>query len=52
MPIPGDLTTITVTASYPNIAGQSQTGHVSFDPGQPVADSTGKVILTGKQCGY
>lgn len=47
MPLPGDLTTITVTASYPNIGGQPQSGLVKFDPGQPVADSTGKVILTG-----
>jgi hypothetical protein len=47
MPLPGDLTTITVTASYPNIAGQPQSGLVKFDPGQPVSDGTGKVILTG-----
>jgi hypothetical protein len=47
MPLPGDLTSITVTASYPNIAGQPQTGLVKFDPGQPVSDGTGKVILTG-----
>lgn len=47
MPFPGDLTTITVTASYPTIAGQPQTGLVTFDPQQVIADSTGKVILTG-----
>ena len=47
MPFPGDLTTITVTASYPNIAGQPQSGLVKFDPQQPIADSTGDVILTG-----
>src|SRR6185312_4435838 len=47
MPLPGDLTTITVTATYPNIAGQPQSGSVTFDPGVVVTDSTGHVILTG-----
>lgn len=47
MSLPGDLTTITVTGSFPNIAGQPQAGSVTFDPGQPVADSGGLVILTG-----
>lgn len=47
MPLPVDLNTITVTAAYPNIAGQPQSGYVTFDPGAVVTDSTGHVILTG-----
>ena len=47
MGLPGDLTTITVTSSYPNISGQPQHGLVTFDPQQPIADGTGNVILTG-----
>jgi hypothetical protein len=47
MPLPVDLNTIAVTGTYPNIAGQPQSGYVTFDPGAVVTDATGHVILTG-----
>jgi parallel beta-helix repeat protein len=47
MPLPGDLTTITVTGSYPAPVGGSPplTGTVTFQPSADLTDATGKVIL-------
>jgi hypothetical protein len=47
MALPGDLTTISVTSAYPAVDGTPLAGTVTFDAGQPIADSTGKVIFSG-----
>lgn len=47
MSLPVDLNTITVTGSFPNIAGQPQSGSVVFDPGGQVTDTVGHVIMSG-----
>src|SRR5450755_1724586 len=47
MSLPSDLTLITVTAEFPQIDGSPQDGTVTFDPGTPLRDITGKVILDG-----
>lgn len=45
MPLPGDLTTITVTATYENMDGSPSKGTVTFAPNVVVTDSTGHVIF-------
>lgn len=46
MALPGGLTTISVTASFPDVSGVSQAGSVSFTPTSAVNDPAGRVILT------
>jgi hypothetical protein len=43
--LPGDLTTITVTGSYSDGAGNPQSGSVLFIPSNSVTDQAGKVIV-------
>lgn len=45
MPLPGDLTTITVTGTYLDGGGNPLTGHVTFTPTADLQDSTGHVVL-------
>lgn len=45
MPLPGDLTTITVTANYPGGDGTALTGQVTFTPSTDLVDTTGQVII-------
>lgn len=45
MPLPGDLTTITVTSTYPTGAGSDLNGYVTFTPSAPLIDPTGRVII-------
>ena len=47
MPLPSDLTVITVTAQFPLVDGEPQDGTVTFDPGTVLQDATGQVILAG-----
>lgn len=47
MPIPGGLSTITVTSAYPAIDGAPLTGSVLFETLQPIMDATGKVKFSG-----
>lgn len=48
MPLPGDLTTITVTGALLDVFGVKATGSVSFTPSVlPLTDSTGHVIIEG-----
>lgn len=45
MPLPGDLTSITVTGTYQDASGNPLTGHVTFTPTADLLDSTGHVVL-------
>lgn len=45
MPLPGDLTTITVTGTYQDASGAPLTGYVTFTPTADLLDSTGHVVL-------
>jgi hypothetical protein len=45
MPLPGDLNTITVTATYPDGSGNPLFGYVTFTPSTDLTDSTGHVIV-------
>lgn len=45
MPLPVDLTTITVTGSYQDGSGNPLYGYVTFTPSTDLTDSTGHVIL-------
>lgn len=46
MPLPGDLTVITVTATYQQIDGTlAAAGTITFDPSDVITDSTGKVVF-------
>lgn len=45
MPLPGDLTTITVTGTFQDGLGTALTGHVTFTPTADLQDSTGHVVL-------
>lgn len=45
MPLPGDLTTITVTGTYINGSGFPLAGYVTFTPTTDLLDSTGHVVL-------
>ena len=45
MPLPGDLTTITVTATYSDGTGAPLYGYITFTPSTDLTDSTGRVIL-------
>ena len=45
MALPGDLTTITVTGSYTDGAGNPQGGVVLFTPSSELTDQTGKVVI-------
>lgn len=45
MPLPGGLTTITVTGTYTNPDGSAATGYVTFTPSVAVTDAAGKVII-------
>lgn len=47
MPIPGGLTTITVTSSYPAIDGSPLSGNVVFETDQQIMDSAGLVKFSG-----
>jgi hypothetical protein len=48
MPLPGDLTTITVTGSFLSVLGVASTGTVTFTPSVvPLVDSVGNVIIDG-----
>ena len=47
MPLPSDLTVVSVTASFPLVDGEPQDGTVTFDPGTVLQDATGQVILAG-----
>lgn len=47
MPLPGDITTIEVTGTCLDYAGNPLPGPVTFDPGTVLTDSTGLVILDG-----
>ena len=51
MPLPGNITTIIVTATITAIDGTPRSGYVLFDPGQPVTDQAGQAILDGPACG-
>lgn len=45
MPLPGDLTTIIVTGTYPGGDGNALTGKVTFTPSADLTDTTGHVIV-------
>lgn len=45
MPLPVDLSSITVTSTYQDGSGAPLFGYVSFTPSTDLTDSTGKVIL-------
>lgn len=45
MPLPSDLTTITVTGTYEDSSGSPLAGHVTFTPTADLLDSTGHVVL-------
>lgn len=45
MALPGDLTTITVTGTYLDGAGNPQGGTVTFTPSSSLTDQTGKIVL-------
>lgn len=45
MPLPGGITTITVTGTYTNADGSAATGSVSFTPTTAVTDAAGRVII-------
>ncbi|NUQ98359.1 MAG: hypothetical protein HOY79_18010, partial [Streptomyces sp.] len=45
MPLPGDLTTITVTGTYQDVSGAPLTGYVTFTPTADLLDSTGHIVL-------
>lgn len=45
MPLPADLTTITVTGTYQDPSGSPLSGHVTFTPTADLLDSTGHVVL-------
>ena len=47
MPLPSDLTLVTISAQFPLIDGEPQDGTVTFDPGTVLQDATGQVILSG-----
>jgi hypothetical protein len=48
MPLPGDLTTITVTGTFLSVRGAVATGAVTFTPSVvPLVDSVGHVIVDG-----
>lgn len=48
MPLPGDITTITVTGTYLTPAGAAMSGTVTFTPSTPILiDTTGTVLLGG-----
>jgi Pectate lyase superfamily protein len=48
MPLPGDITTITVTGTYLTPAGAAMSGTVTFTPSTPVlVDTVGTVLLGG-----
>lgn len=45
MPLPGDLTKITVTGSWVDGSGNALTGYVTFAPSTDLTDSTGHAII-------
>ena len=45
MPLPGDLTTITVTGAFPTGAGSPLQGVVVFTPSADLTDATGHAII-------
>jgi len=47
VPLPSDLVVVSVSGSFPLIDGEPQDGYVTFDPGTPLRDTTGAVILAG-----
>lgn len=48
MPLPGDLTTITVTGTFLSYQGSVATGTVTFTPSVlPLIDNVGHVIIDG-----
>lgn len=52
MPLPGDLTTITVTGTLLDIFGVKATGTVTFTPSVlPLIDSVGHVVIEGPTTG-
>jgi hypothetical protein len=46
MPLPGGITTITVTGTYAGITDSPASGEVLFTPSSVLTDTTGEVILT------
>ena len=48
MPLPGDLTTITVTGTFLTVQGVAASGTVTFTPSVvPLIDNVGNVIVDG-----
>lgn len=45
MPLPGDLTTCTVTGTYLDAAGSPQQGRITFTPSADLTDATGEVVV-------
>lgn len=45
MGLPVDLTTIIITGTYTDLAGNPLSGTISFGTGQVITDRTGRVIL-------
>lgn len=45
MPLPGDLTTITLTGTLPNAAGSNLPGIVTVTPTTTLTDTTGHVVI-------
>lgn len=46
MPLPGGLTTVTVTGTYLSVSGVAQSGSVSFVPTAVVTDAAGTTIFS------
>jgi len=45
MPLPGDLSTVTVTGTFRDAAGAPQLGSVTFAPSANLTDATGEVVV-------
>ena len=52
MPIPGDLTTVTVTGSFVSPAGAPVTGRVTFTPTSTLLDPTSTVVIPATSTVY
>jgi hypothetical protein len=46
MPLPGNVTTITVTGTYIDFTGQAMTGSITFTPPAELIDASGTTLLS------